>query len=469
MSDVQSAGRIGEELLQRIEALKTQQSDLKASKQAGWKDKWQEADIMRQSLEQKLSEASLTQQHQPTQAPVKLNHARARTGPFTHGKNKEQDSHGLGSDKQILGANDGRDTSQRGERREGPGTAHTSDQVALPSDKQLHDSGMTSASGAPLKQGLPHQEISAAAPAPAGDNSEPSKGAIAAQYAICNGEFVRTGAARKHMYARSSISESKPPEMSAEVRQTIESNIEKLKQQLAIKERTEKLKVEAERILAGKDPTLSEAGGEEGGGRRASSPRPINAASALAGHSIMATQLPTISLLEQAVQRARETSGDRICEHKGGQCGKCSGSGICEHNRVRTRCKLCGGGSICEHGRVRSRCKQCGGGSICPHMRERSKCVDCGGGSICQHRRVRSQCFDCGGGSVCPHRRLRSKCIECSGATALIALSKGSQEKDKDPNKKSAGPGSKSISGASGAGEEPAADAGAGAGRCHSR
>ena len=56
-----------EEMAQRLEALKKFQADLKAKKEAGWKDKWQEADIMRQSLEQKLSEASLTQQHQPTQ------------------------------------------------------------------------------------------------------------------------------------------------------------------------------------------------------------------------------------------------------------------------------------------------------------------------------------------------------------------------------------------------------------------
>jgi hypothetical protein len=32
---------------------------------------------------------------------------------------------------------------------------------------------------------------------------------------------------------------------------------------------------------------------------------------------------------------------------------------ICEHGRVRSKCKECGGGSICEHGRVRSRCKEC--------------------------------------------------------------------------------------------------------------
>jgi len=40
-------------------------------------------------------------------------------------------------------------------------------------------------------------------------------------------------------------------------------------------------------------------------------------------------------------------------------CKDCSGSGLCEHQRVRSQCKDCGGSSICEHQRRRSRCKDC--------------------------------------------------------------------------------------------------------------
>jgi len=33
---------------------------------------------------------------------------------------------------------------------------------------------------------------------------------------------------------------------------------------------------------------------------------------------------------------------------------------ICEHNRLRSKCKEFGGGGICQHGRIRSLCKECG-------------------------------------------------------------------------------------------------------------
>ena len=46
--------------------------------------------------------------------------------------------------------------------------------------------------------------------------------------------------------------------------------------------------------------------------------------------------------------------------------------------------------ALCEHHRVRSRCKDCGGSSICEHRRQRSKCKDCGGSGICEHQRRRS-------------------------------------------------------------------------------
>ena len=82
-----------------------------------------------------------------------------------------------------------------------------------------------------------------------------------------------------------------------------------------------------------------------------------------------------------------------------------SGGGLCEHQRIRSRCKDCGGASICEHQRQRSRCKECGGASICEHQRERRLCKDCGGSGICEHQRERSTCKDCGGSSICEHQR----------------------------------------------------------------
>jgi hypothetical protein len=37
----------------------------------------------------------------------------------------------------------------------------------------------------------------------------------------------------------------------------------------------------------------------------------------------------------------------------------------------------CGGGSLCEHGRVRSKCKECGGSSVCERGRRRDRCKEC--------------------------------------------------------------------------------------------
>ena len=57
---------------------------------------------------------------------------------------------------------------------------------------------------------------------------------------------------------------------------------------------------------------------------------------------------------------------------------------LCEHHRVRSRCKECGGSGICEHKRVRSTCKDCGGSSLCEHQRRRRSCKDCGGSGLCE-------------------------------------------------------------------------------------
>jgi ribosomal protein L29 len=61
-----------EEMAQRLQALKKYQADLKAKKEAGWKDKWQQADNARQTLQQQLAEASSAQQDEPKRQPVKF-------------------------------------------------------------------------------------------------------------------------------------------------------------------------------------------------------------------------------------------------------------------------------------------------------------------------------------------------------------------------------------------------------------
>ena len=61
-----------EEMAQRLEALKKYQANLKAKKEAGWKDKWQQADDARQTLQQLLAESSSAQQDKPERQPVKF-------------------------------------------------------------------------------------------------------------------------------------------------------------------------------------------------------------------------------------------------------------------------------------------------------------------------------------------------------------------------------------------------------------
>ena len=115
--------------------------------------------------------------------------------------------------------------------------------------------------------------------------------------------------------------------------------------------------------------------------------------------------------------RCKECSGGEMCEHnrRHSQCKECGGSEICKHNRERSKCKECGGSQICEHNRQRSQCKKCGGGNICEHNRQRCQCKPCGGVSICEHNRVRSHCKDCGGASICEHNKRRSICKKCKG------------------------------------------------------
>ena len=88
----------------------------------------------------------------------------------------------------------------------------------------------------------------------------------------------------------------------------------------------------------------------------------------------------------------------------GAKMPRTKGPTLCEHQRVRRRCKDCGGSGLCEHQRVRSKCKDCGGSSFCQHQRLRRQCKDCGGGGICEHQRQRGHCKDC--------RKLKDKAEE---------------------------------------------------------
>ena len=141
-----------------------------------------------------------------------------------------------------------------------------------------------------------------------------------------------------------------------------------------------------------------------------------------------------------------------------GSVQDCGGTGVCQHNRQRSRCKDCGGGSICQHNRERSTCKDCGarasasitaagatartaGARASASITARGRSArtagapaavsitargasarTAGGASICPHNRIGIRCIDCGGASICAHRRQRSKCPEdCKRRAAELA------------------------------------------------
>ena len=116
--------------------------------------------------------------------------------------------------------------------------------------------------------------------------------------------------------------------------------------------------------------------------------------------------------------RCKKCGGASICEHsrERSTCVPCGGSQVCKHNRQRSQCKPCGGSQVCKHNIQRSQCKPCGGGSICKHNRQRSTCVPCGGRQICKHNKLRYTCKPCGGKSICEHNTRRSICKECKGS-----------------------------------------------------
>jgi hypothetical protein len=73
---------------------------------------------------------------------------------------------------------------------------------------------------------------------------------------------------------------------------------------------------------------------------------------------------------------------------------KCGGSQICEHKRIKSRCKDCGGSSICEHGKRKTGCKECNPvvcnecsetfskGSIKNHKKHCTGYINCSSGEL---------------------------------------------------------------------------------------
>ena len=119
--------------------------------------------------------------------------------------------------------------------------------------------------------------------------------------------------------------------------------------------------------------------------------------------------------------------------------GKCSGSSICDHDKLRASCRTCTPQNFCEpHGRRKTICIECGGVSICVHERQRAQCIDCEGSAFCIHERrkitcrecrgsafciherIKYGCKDCHGSAVCVHEKIKSKCYECDGASTCI-------------------------------------------------
>ena len=116
--------------------------------------------------------------------------------------------------------------------------------------------------------------------------------------------------------------------------------------------------------------------------------------------------------------KCKYCGGSEICEHERqrSQCKDCGGSGICEHDMRKSQCKYCDGSEICEHNKIRRVCKDCGGSGICVHDREKYTCKDCGGGEICVHGIRRSTCKACGGSQICKHKKQKQHCKSCGGS-----------------------------------------------------
>ena len=92
----------------------------------------------------------------------------------------------------------------------------------------------------------------------------------------------------------------------------------------------------------------------------------------------------------------------------------CDGKGICQHNRVRSRCKECNNSNFYEHSRKKSRCLQCSKTikkNLCSHNRQKAFCKECGGSQICSHNRQKQLCRECNKPIICIHGVIN--CKEC--------------------------------------------------------
>ena len=72
----------------------------------------------------------------------------------------------------------------------------------------------------------------------------------------------------------------------------------------------------------------------------------------------------SLGLQAAAEQALHFSSAATLPLHAAVPVAALSSSGVCQHGRVRYRCKDCGGSGICQHGKQRSRCTDCRSGSI---------------------------------------------------------------------------------------------------------
>jgi hypothetical protein len=82
---------------------------------------------------------------------------------------------------------------------------------------------------------------------------------------------------------------------------------------------------------------------------------------------------------------------------------------MCEHGRVKARCKPCHGSEICEHGRWKQNCKPCDGSAMCEHGRQKSKCTECPIKGIVP----KSICKGCLSKILSHNRQKKGLCAEC--------------------------------------------------------
>ena len=94
------------------------------------------------------------------------------------------------------------------------------------------------------------------------------------------------------------------------------------------------------------------------------------------------------------------------CKHEG-----IDGRGICNHDKLKSRCRECGGGALCIHDKQKSHCRECGGSAYCIHDKQKTKCRECGGSALCIHDKQKYMCVDC---NCAEELLLRKKtCVIC--------------------------------------------------------